>query len=125
VARILIADDEPSMRQVVRLLLEAAGHEVTEACDGREVLARLPLDDVDLILADVFMPGMDGLKLLAELEPHLQGRIPYVLLTSHTDAESVRAAIFAGASDYVPKPFDGATLVETVERALRSPGRVG
>ena len=117
-ARILIVDDEPDIRAVLAGFLELEGHEVVEASSGVEAVQCL--DDVDpaLIISDVMMPEMNGFELLDRLQPRIADRIPFVIVSSHDEPDGVQAALFAGAFDYLFKPFDPAQVREVVGRAL-------
>lgn len=117
-AHILIVDDEPEVREVLAEMLTVMGHEVTKAGSGREALECFDPACHDLIVSDVMMPDMNGFDLLRALEPRLRDRIPFVILSNHDDPDSVAAAIYAGAFDYLIKPFLPADVAETVERAL-------
>jgi CheY-like chemotaxis protein len=117
-ARILVVDDEPEVREVLRLVLERDGHDVEEAETGRDALARLDVRPADLVLSDVMMPDMNGLDLLREVTLRERGGVPFVLLTSYADARAREAALFAGAHDYLLKPFDPAAVRTVVRGAL-------
>ncbi|MFV1958140.1 MAG: response regulator [Planctomycetota bacterium] len=119
-ATILIVDDEAAVRETLAALLVRQGHEVVEAADGVEALERF--DEApgafDVIVSDVIMPRMNGFQLLQDLRPRLGDAVPFVILSSHEDDEGVRAAIYAGAFDYLFKPFDEARVADVVARAL-------
>ena len=117
-AHILIVDDYADNRELLRLMLEAAGHRVCEAGDGRAGLALAVEKMPDLVLADLTMPQLDGWGLLRELrEDERTCRIPCVAVTAFVDKE--RAHNFAHSFDaYLPKPFRRAELIEVVERLL-------
>lgn len=122
-ARILIVDDEPFIREILRGLLELDGHDIVEAGSGVEALEVFETQHPDVIVSDVMMPEMDGFALLSELQPLIQDRIPFLFVTSHDDPEGVEAAMHAGAFDYIAKPFDPSQVHSVIERALRSTGR--
>jgi two-component system cell cycle response regulator DivK len=117
-ANILIVDDYADNRELLRLMLEAAGHRVCEAGDGRTGLALAQTEMPDLVLADLSMPQLDGWGLLRELRADERTRrIPCVAVTAFVDRE--RARNFSENFDaYIPKPFRRAELIETVERLL-------
>ena len=117
-AKILIVDDYADTRELLRLMLEAAGHRVCEAEDGREGLKMAQTEMPDLILADLSMPQLDGWGLLRELRAdELTRRIPCVAVTAFVDRERERN--FPQSFDaYLPKPFRRAELLEMVERLL-------
>jgi two-component system chemotaxis response regulator CheY len=122
--RILAVDDSASMRQMVGVTLRAAGYEVVEAADGAEALEYARLNAVDLVLADVNMPRMDGITLVAHLRTlpsyHLT---PLLLLTTEASPESKLQGKQAGATGWMIKPFHPEQLVATLERVLNGPAR--
>ena len=117
-AHILVVDDEAPIREVLEGMLEILGHQVTLAGNGIEALACFDDGTYDLVLSDVMMPDMNGFDLLAELQLRTQGRVPVVILSSHDDPDDVEAAIFAGAFDYLCKPFDPKRVAQVLTRAL-------
>lgn len=107
----LIVDDSRVIRKVSRHLLEGMGFAVTEACDGKDALAQCDAQMPDVILLDWNMPVMSGLEFLGHLREHEGGDKPRVVFcTTENDIEHIRAAIDAGAEEYVMKPFDRETL---------------
>ena len=121
-SRILIADDESSIRFVLREVLENAGHEVEEASEGEEARKRLTNERFDLTFLDIRMPGMSGLELLDEL----RGRDPdaplAIIMTAQNTFENAVEAMKRGAFDYLTKPFDLAQVEALVEKAQRLRG---
>jgi len=118
-SRILVVDDEADIRGLLRALLERAGHEVSEASDGRAGLRELYAGSPDLIILDVTMPGLDGWATLERIREVTD--IPVLMLTAH-DAELERVrGLKGGADDYVVKPFGRQELVARVEVLLRRP----
>ena len=117
-ARILIVDDYADNRELLRLMLESAGHHISEAEDGRAGLEMAQAEMPDLILVDLSMPHLDGWEVLTELRAHEGTRhIPCVAVTAF--AEAVRGrALASGFDAYLPKPFRRTELIETVERML-------
>ena len=117
-ANILIVDDYADNRELLRLMLEAAGHHVREAEDGRAGLEMAQTEVPDLVLADLSMPQLDGWGMLTELRADERTRhIPCIAITAFVDRERARshAQNFDG---YLSKPYRRAELIETVERAL-------
>jgi two-component system, NtrC family, nitrogen regulation response regulator GlnG len=117
VARLLVADDEESVRWVLEKALRTAGYEVTAVADGEQAIRAFEAEAHDLVLADLRMPGVDGLTLLARLRerwPDAQ----VVVMTAHGTMDSAIQAMQRGAYDYLAKPFDLDELVLLVERAL-------
>ena len=124
-ARILVVDDEESIREILCACLEGLGHETTTAGSGVEALARFREKRFDLVLSDVIMDDMNGFQLLKALQPSLGDAIPFVILSSHSDPAAIEAAIYAGAFDYLVKPFDAAAVQKVVESALAAAGSGG
>ena len=115
--RILVIEDDPDLRSLVRLLLERAGHRVSEAGDGREALRMLFKQPPDLVVLDVGLPGLDGWGVLDRIRE--VSDLPILMLTAQsTELQKVRA-LRAGADDYVTKPFGRQELVARVEALLR------
>ena len=116
--RILVVDDQFTVRELQRSILEAAGFPVEIARDGREALDRVRLGGIEMVLTDVEMPEMDGLELLAAIRADEATRsLPVVLVTSRGSEEDRRRGAEAGADAYVVKgEFDQRALLETVQR---------
>lgn len=116
---ILVVDDEPQVRKVVRSVLEADGYVVTEAADGHA--AMLLLNSMGgprgphLMVLDVMMPGIDGIEVCRQID---HGRTKVVMLTARDDAETRSAAEEAGADRYLTKPFSAVELLDTVRELL-------
>jgi DNA-binding response OmpR family regulator len=122
-ARILVVDDDDDIRGLVRALLERAGHEVSDARDGRTGLRELYAGSPDLVILDVAMPGLDGWTTLERIREVTD--VPVLMLTAR-DAELERVrGLTGGADDYVVKPFGRQELVARVDVLLRRPRRGG
>lgn len=120
--RVLVIDDEPPIRLLCRVNLEAEGMRVSEAGDGLSGVERARAEQPEIILLDVMMPGPDGWK-VAEmlLDDPLTREIPIVFLTARADVRDRARGIDAGGLDYITKPFNPvelATLVRGVLGAL-------
>jgi DNA-binding response OmpR family regulator len=121
--RILVVDDDADIRGLVRALLERAGHEVTDAPDGRAGLRELYAGSPDLVILDVAMPGLDGWETLERIRE--VSDVPILMLTAR-DAELERVrGLKGGADDYVVKPFGRQELVARVDVLLRRPRSPG
>jgi DNA-binding response OmpR family regulator len=118
-SRILVVDDDDDIRGLLRALLERAGHDVTEASDGRAGLRELYAGSPDLVILDVGMPGLDGWATLERIRE--VSDVPILMLTAR-DAELERVrGLKGGADDYVVKPFGRQELVARVDVLLRRP----
>jgi DNA-binding NtrC family response regulator len=115
--RILIVDDEPRMGAVVAAALERTGYACETCTSAEAALAALETRDVDLVVTDWKMAGMDGLALLRQLRAR-RPRLPVILLTAHGTVRSAVEAMREGAFDYVTKPFDNDELRSCVARGL-------
>jgi len=116
-ARILVVDDEPQIRRIMRTTLTAAGYEVEDAKTGEEALKKLRDYRPDLVLLDINMPGMGGLAACRELRA--DPNVAIVMLTVHnTEADKVKA-LDAGADDFVTKPFSTPELLARIRAVLR------
>jgi DNA-binding NtrC family response regulator len=118
VARILVADDEPSFRELLADILEGAGHEVVEVRDGAEALTALERGSFHLVLSDQRMPRLDGMGLLRAVR-QLPSPPPLVMLTAHGTIPEAVEAVRLGAADYLTKPLPSpAALLAVVARLL-------
>jgi two-component system, OmpR family, KDP operon response regulator KdpE len=116
-ATILVVDDEPQIRRVLRTTLSAEGYTILEARDGPEAFEKVREAKPDLILLDMNMPGLDGLQTCREIRS--SSAIPIIMLTVRSaEADKVRA-LDAGADDYVVKPFGIQELLARVRALLR------
>ena len=118
--RILIVDDEPNMRTILKGILGREGYAVAEASDGREAVSRLQSGgDYHVVITDLRMPGMDGMQLLAHLvENHPQ--CTTVMITAHGSVDTAVEAMKVGAFDFVTKPFDADELRAVVRKAVNT-----
>ena len=115
---VLVADDEPAIRRLLRNSLPAEGWRVIEAADGGEALARMGDGGVAVLLLDLGLPDVDGLDVIRRLRA--QGSTtPIVVLSARDDERGKVAALDLGADDYVTKPFGMAELVARLRTALR------
>ena len=116
-AKVLIVEDDSSLREALCDTLELAGYTIAAAADGRTALDFLERDNVGMVVTDVQMPRMDGNSLLKRIR-NRQPDIPVVLMTAYGTVQKAVEAMRNGASDYLLKPFEADTLVEMVARFL-------
>jgi two-component system response regulator MtrA len=116
-ARILLVEDDPSIREITKLGLEAAGFVVDTAADGDDGLNRFRHDRPDLVVLDVMLPKRDGFEVCRAIRA--ESAVPVVMLTARTDTVDVVVGLESGADDYVTKPFEMPELVARLRAALR------
>ena len=123
-SRVLVVDDDLTVREVVVSYLRAHGHEVKECGDGAEALAHLTGTPPDLVVLDLMLPGLDGLEVCRRLRalPDARAEVPVVMLTALAEAEDRIAGLEVGADDYVTKPFSPRELALRVDSVLRRTG---
>lgn len=115
--KILIADDEAEIRDVLHLYLEKDGYEVTEAADGVEAMEKLRKEKPDLAILDVMMPGLDGYRVLRNIRE--DNNIPVIMLSAKdTDSDKI-LGLDMGADDYITKPFAPLEAVARVNSNIR------
>ncbi len=115
--KILIADDEAEIRDLLRLYLEKDGYEVFEAADGIEALAVLRQEKIDLAILDIMMPGPDGYRVLHNIREN--SNIPVILLSARASDSDKILGLDLGADDYITKPFVPLEAVARVHSSLR------
>jgi len=118
-AHILLVDDEPAVRETLASRITGMGHSCVEAADGVEALERLHAREFDLVVTDVMMPHMNGFQFLERVLPFLEGRVPVVILSSVDDQAGIRAALEAGAYDYLNKPAPAGEVERVIDEGLR------
>ncbi len=116
-SRVLVVDDEQSMRQMVAIALRQEGYDVVMAEDGEVASRELQANKVDIVVSDIKMPGLDGIELLRFVREHCPAT-EVILMTAYTSTESAIEALRAGAYDYLSKPFEIDELLVTVQHAL-------
>lgn len=114
--KIVFADDDPGIREVVRILLTREGYEVLEACSGFEAVDRTD-ESVDLIILDVMMPGLSGVDACVRIREKTSA--PILFLTAKSQDKDKTAGFAAGGDDYLVKPFSGTELTDRVGAMLR------
>ena len=116
-ARILLVEDDASIREITKLGLEAAGFSVETAVDGDDGLHRFRHSRPDLVLLDVMLPKRDGFEVCRAIRN--ESAVPVVMLTARTDTVDVVVGLESGADDYVTKPFEMPVLIARLRAALR------
>jgi two-component system response regulator ResD len=117
VAKILVVDDEPNIREVVGLYLRRDGHEVVSATDGEEALEVFGRSEPDLVVLDLMLPKMGGLEVCRRMRA--ERRVPLIMLTARGEEEERIVGLSLGADDYVVKPFSPRELAARVAAVLR------
>lgn len=125
-ATVLIVDDEPNVRELIRDTLELEDHEVIEAVDGPTALDALRDEPLpDCVVLDIMMPGISGLDVLTEVRAKpLTKDLPVILLTAMSDDATTWAGWSAGANVFLPKPFDPGALLDWIDRVLEGGGEM-
>ena len=120
-ATVLTVDDSPSIRQMIKVVLEPAGHRIIEAGDGKEGLAKAQSSRPDMVITDLNMPLMNGLELIRALRklPSLTG-LPIVFLTTESSDAVKQEAKSAGATGWITKPFKPEQLLAVVAKLVRA-----
>ena len=114
---VLVVDDEPKIREVLRGYLESEGFVVGEAADGESALARLRSDPPDLVILDVMLPGIDGVEVLRRLRAETD--VYVILVTARAEEVDKLVGLAVGADDYVTKPFSPREVAARVKAVLR------
>jgi two-component system, OmpR family, response regulator MprA len=122
--RLLVVDDDPSVREALALVLDLGGFEVTTAADGREAIRALAVASPDAVVLDVLMPGLDGLEVCRRMRA-VGDRTPVLMLTARAEVGDRVAGLEAGADDYLAKPFAREELVARLRALLRRTGWEG
>ena len=119
---ILIVDDFPTMRKIVKTVLKQLGYSnITEAEDGAEGLSILKQNSaIQFVVSDWNMPNMTGIELLKEVRknPKLK-HLPFLMVTAEADKENIVEAVKSGVSNYIVKPFNAATMKEKIEKIFK------
>jgi two-component system chemotaxis response regulator CheY len=116
-AQILTVDDSMSILRMLEVTLQDAGHQVVQAIDGTDGLAKAKEKDFQLVITDLHMPGMNGIVLISELRklPSYQFT-PILMLTTDSEPGMKAAGKLAGATGWLVKPFDPAKLLATIQK---------
>jgi FixJ family two-component response regulator len=117
--RILVIDDDATARRTLERFLTREGFTVSTAANANEGLLAVQVDQPDIVLSDIYMPGMSGLELQAQLNAE-RCRIPIIFITAHGDEKMRLQARREGAVEFLSKPFDNEVLLDGVRAALES-----
>ena len=117
VAKVLIVDDEPNIREVVGLYLRRDGHDIVSAADGEEALEVFRESEPDLVVLDLMLPKISGLEVCRRMRA--DRRVPLIMLTARGEEEERIVGLSLGADDYVVKPFFPRELAARVAAVLR------
>lgn len=120
--RILVADDDPSIREILSVQLARLGYEVVSAADGVEAVSVYEVEKPDLVLLDVMMPRLDGLgacRRIRALEEKSKRRVPVLFLTARDSTHDKTSAALSGGDEFVAKPVSLEDLRDRVEAALK------
>ena len=115
--RILVVDDEQTVRDFLGRILEKAGYDVITAANGQEALDKMSQFDVSLVLLDIMMPGLDGFEVLERMPQYLN--IPVIMLSGIRDETTKIDSLGLGADDYIAKPFSAGELLARIQAKLR------
>jgi two-component system response regulator MprA len=122
--RLLVVDDDPSVREALELVLDLNGFGVASAADGTEAMRTLSLVRPDAVILDVLMPGLDGLEVCRRMRA-VGDRTPVLMLTARAEVSDRVAGLEAGADDYLVKPFASEELIARLRALLRRTGWEG
>ncbi|MEK6771012.1 MAG: response regulator [Pseudomonadota bacterium] len=118
-ANIMTVDDTATMRQMISFTLSSVGHHVVQACDGEEALKLARQKKLDLVIADVNMPVMDGISLIKSLRQMPEYRFtPILMLTTESQENKRQEGRVAGATGWIVKPFNPEQLINVVNKVL-------
>jgi DNA-binding response OmpR family regulator len=118
--KVLLADDDADLRELIAFTLAQAGYLVVKAADGREALRLFAEESADLVLLDINMPGLSGFQVCEAIRA--RSRIPVMMLTVRGEEEDLVRALGLGADDYLTKPFSPRTLLARIKALLRRAG---
>ena len=115
--RILIVDDEETIRDLLQRTLQEVGYDVITAANGQEALDKVSQCNVSLVLLDIKMPGLDGFQVLDSIRQ--RSNMPVIMLTVKQDVTTLKDALAGGADDYIRKPFSRLELLARIKAKLR------
>lgn len=116
---ILIVDDEQDLCWILGEILEEEGYKVSSANSGEETIDRVKKGNVDLIILDVMLPGMDGLEALRRIKK-LHAKLPVIMITGYGSMDIATKAMKLGAMDYITKPFKDEYIINLIKHHFRN-----
>lgn len=119
--KVMVADDDKNIAELLRLYLEKEGYQVVIASDGEEALAKFGPENPDIVLLDIMMPKLDGWQVLREIRK--KSNCPIIMLTAKGETFDKVLGLELGADDYVVKPFDSKEIVARIKAVLRRTGK--
>lgn len=119
--KVLVADDDSNIAELLRLYLEKEGYTVSIAGDGEQALARFNAENPDLVLLDIMMPKLDGWQVCREIRK--KSNCPIIMITAKSETFDKVLGLELGADDYVVKPFDAKEIVARIKAVLRRTGK--
>lgn len=123
---VLVVDDEPAARDLLRLMLQTAGHTMYEAGDGREALEKAATHRPDVILLDVMMPHMDGITACRHLRADpVTADLPVIMFSAKANWSAIEEGLEAGANEYLTKPIGRKELLQTIEQVVKETTTAG
>lgn len=122
-SKILIAEDDADINNLIRKILSRSGYQVMQAFSGTEAKLRLDLEEYDLLILDLMLPGMNGETLLSDLRSGKKAALPVLVLSARAALEDKVKLLKGGADDYMTKPFDPEELLARVYACLRRAGK--
>jgi DNA-binding response OmpR family regulator len=118
-SRILVVDDDPSVRKFVTVNLEARNYQVISAVDGDEALRQIEKEQPDLVLLDIMMPRLDGLTVCRRIRE--KSAVPIMIISARDSEDDTVKCLDSGADDYLTKPFSLKELLARIKAILRTP----
>lgn len=115
--KILVADDNPEIREIIRILLSGEGYDITEVSDGKSAVELTRDAEFDLVILDIMMPGQNGYQACVEIREH--SNVPILFLTAKSQESDKTLGFSSGGDDYLTKPFSYSELVGRVKALLR------
>jgi len=116
--RILFIEDEDDVRNAVKFILETEGYEFYGAANGPEGIAKISKYDIDLLLLDIMMPGIDGFEVCRAIKSEPSIDLPVMFVSAKSEAMDIARGFSLGADDYIIKPFEPHDLVNRIQRIL-------